>query len=942
MIDPTQFDAEAPTRPSKDDIVDAPTRAQHGLTPHVSRPDAEGELSPGTLLGRYIVLAKLGAGGMSFVYSAFDPELDRKVAIKLLRPDKGGELDGGQARLLREAQALARLGHPNVVGVFDVGIHGVHIWVAMEFIDGETLREFVSERRPAWTELLRIMRDTAAGLAAAHAAGLVHRDLKPDNIMIARGGRVRVMDFGLVRATDGEGLTHDARAPAYDPLTSQVLTPTHAALPALLTVRGSILGTPAYMAPEQWDGRKVDARTDIFALCLTFWELACGTRPFTAERSEREAQIRRGPLAPPAEVKHAPAWFFPVLARGLHADPDQRPPSISALLDALVAAEARPRRRRRVAFAAAVLALTAAVLGLLRNEHHLERAACQAEGATIAAAWDPEASTALRDLLAATTAPGAAKAAELALPWVERWTAEWSRGRERLCVDTLDDVFPEHLRERAVDCFNERRDTLSALRVVLLADGALASQWAVPAFSGLAAIEPCLDPLALSLRPAPPASQSVLPMKRALHDELTQVEALRLTGRVQEATAAAEQVLRAASTTGDRGLMLSAQAALAQLAHEAGRDAAAEELYSQVFREALRLGATELAVTAALSQSDVLGVRRGRSGEGLVWVEVAEAMLPDRGAAPSLFAVRIAHNRGLIELERGALEAAEAHLRRALAIWHEIAGPDHPRLAHTLDALAEVLSGADDLDGALLHFQRARELRESTLGPEHPLLAASLQNVATIHGIRGQLELAEPLFLRALEIQTATHGPESPELLGTLRNLANVARGRGELQREMDLRLRHLAITSRVFSADHPQRIKSQTDVARALEQRDDLAGALALLEYAADPSAPRTGNFTFALATRGRLLRRQGRLEEAIADLERARSQEQAPDFTAIELARARFARAQELWDAPPGRRDRERARRLAEDAEAAYALVEAPPEDERAAVVDWRQRAR
>src|SRR5688572_26513944 len=153
------------------------------------------KLTRGTVVGRYVLLDKLGAGGMGIVYAAYDPELDRKIAVKLLLPSRSTE--AGRARLLREAQALAKLTHPNVVAVYDVGTHDDQVWIAMEFVPGQTLGAWVKERLRRWPELLRVLTDVVRGVAAAHAVGLVHRDLKPENVMIGRDGRVRVMDFGL-------------------------------------------------------------------------------------------------------------------------------------------------------------------------------------------------------------------------------------------------------------------------------------------------------------------------------------------------------------------------------------------------------------------------------------------------------------------------------------------------------------------------------------------------------------------------------------------------------------------------------------------------------------------------------------------------------------------------------------------------------------------------
>ena len=217
----------------------------------------EGGLGRGDVVDRYVILTAIGQGGMGVVFAAYDPELDRKVALKLLLPAaQTDEHADARTRLLREAQALAQLSHPAVVAVHDVGTVGDQVWLAMEFIDGVTLARWIKQTRP-WRAVLEVFRRAGEGLAAAHAVGLVHRDFKPENVMVGADGRVRVMDFGLARA-DGPSLSLPPRSD---------LRVSSSALRAEVTVAGAVLGTPAYMAPEQWLGGATDARTDQFAFC---------------------------------------------------------------------------------------------------------------------------------------------------------------------------------------------------------------------------------------------------------------------------------------------------------------------------------------------------------------------------------------------------------------------------------------------------------------------------------------------------------------------------------------------------------------------------------------------------------------------------------------------------------------------------------------------------
>src|SRR3954447_3740640 len=172
----------------------------------------EGGLPKGATIGRYVVLSLIGRGGMGEVYAAYDPELDRKIAIKLLKTRDAAAADG-RARLLREAQAIARLSHPNVVVVYDVGTFGESVFIAMEFVDGNTIGYWLEAGQDSWRDVLDVYVAAGRGLIAAHAAGLVHRDFKPENVMITKAGQVRVMDFGLARE-QGSDAPSPARAQA--------------------------------------------------------------------------------------------------------------------------------------------------------------------------------------------------------------------------------------------------------------------------------------------------------------------------------------------------------------------------------------------------------------------------------------------------------------------------------------------------------------------------------------------------------------------------------------------------------------------------------------------------------------------------------------------------------------------------------------------------------
>lgn len=280
-------------------------------------------------IGRYEVLGRIGSGGMGVIYAALDPSLGRKVAVKLLNP-KGGHREDARGRLLREAQALARLSHPSVVHVYEVGEYEDQVFVAMEFVQGMTLRKWQSSADHSWRAILATYKAAAEGLAAGHAAGIVHRDFKPDNVLVRFDGEVRVIDFGLAR-TEAEVPTRneDAR-----------LLPVDSDL--ALTKTGTLMGTPAYMAPEQFKGDTADARTDQFSFCVALYEALYGYRPFSGTSIHHlAANVLRGNVESPPRYTDVPEKMMRVLLRGLEVDPIERYDDMDGLVAELPAERSR-------------------------------------------------------------------------------------------------------------------------------------------------------------------------------------------------------------------------------------------------------------------------------------------------------------------------------------------------------------------------------------------------------------------------------------------------------------------------------------------------------------------------------------------------------------------------------------------------------------------------
>ncbi len=334
------------------------------------------QLGRGARVGRYEVIEWIGAGAMGTVYAAHDPALDRKVALKLIRAEIAGP--DLETRLLREAKAMARLSRAEVVAVYDAGRHGDRLFIAMEFVEGGTLRQWLEAAPRTWREILSIYLRAARGLAQAHAAGIVHRDFKPDNVMVGDDGAVRVTDFGLARATREVSAESDGGPVDFEAMT----------VDASLTRSGAIVGTPVYMAPEQLAGRVADARSDVYGFCVSLYESLYAERPFAARTlKDLVAEKSSGELRPAPTGAMVPQRIRRVLGRGLRVRPEDRHPSMGALIFALE----RAARRSKIPYVVGAAILAAAAIGALTVRPPSDSRGTGAASASIA----PAASVAL-------------------------------------------------------------------------------------------------------------------------------------------------------------------------------------------------------------------------------------------------------------------------------------------------------------------------------------------------------------------------------------------------------------------------------------------------------------------------------------------------------------------------------------------------------------------
>ncbi|MBV1859456.1 MAG: serine/threonine protein kinase, partial [Nannocystaceae bacterium] len=502
----------------------------------------------GDLIGHFTIVDRLGAGGMGIVYAAYDVELNRKVAIKLLRVAPGQDQNIGRARLMREAQAMAKVDHANVVTVFEVGKHRGDVYIAMEFIDGETFGEWRMRTGALWPEVIKILGQAARGLVAAHAQGLVHRDFKPDNVMVGRDGRVRVMDFGLVRSDGVPGPTFPPEADSDSELDADASFresgPDHRGVHATtssvdLTKAGSMVGTPAYMAPEQFKREPTDARTDQFSFCVTLWEALFDERPFKGDSVlSLGMHVTEGMRKPTPKGVGVPTWMLRLCERGLSTDRSARFESMQALLDAIESGRRRSKRRWLALGAAALLlgATATWVANEVAERRHIR--ACEAAGQGIDGVWNDEAAARLRHAFEPLGEKTSAGTFTSAATLLDGMAGAWSDARTETC---LKGPVGGDMQERATWCLDDHKRILGATleAVATTRDRAVLLQF-VPALSELGDVDDCLEEDALRVRAMPPPNERSMVL--ALRSELATLDALLLTAQFDAATEAARSM----------------------------------------------------------------------------------------------------------------------------------------------------------------------------------------------------------------------------------------------------------------------------------------------------------------------------------------------------------------------------------------------------------------
>ncbi len=775
-------------------------------------------------VAQFVLLERLGVGGMGMVFAAFDEKLERKVAIKLVTAQ--GAL--AQERLLREAQAQARLSHPNVVTVYEVGtLPDGRLFIAMELVKGQTLRSWQQERRRSWREVLAMYTQAGRGLAAAHRGGIVHRDFKPDNILLDSDERVRVADFGLAFAAGEAPAAGGAQSQAE---LEEVLAGRPSGAARALTAAGALAGTPGYIAPEQFRDAAVDGRTDQFSFCVSLFEALYGGRPYAdmAFVAEDEPELRRnGP-----DPAH-PRWLWEALLRGLSLDPNQRFPTMDALLGELT----RKRDRTRLWLAsgvAAVLAGSGALAYVGVGDSGPPR--CAPATSELAGVWDPAVKQRLAAAVAAVPEAYAGKVWQSTERAFDDYAQRWLAGHTAACEAThVRHVQSPELLDLRMECLAGRKRAWSAAVEVLASRPAQALAHAGEMLESLGELAQCADTGALleqgrrlgtvgDKAPAP----AELALRAQVRRDLATVTAFVISGEVVAAEAALQRAQQTAAASSDLALA-------AELRYAEGRVKLARSEVAQSIEHLTT--AAELAVSSRHDElvADIwltlaldAGLLEQRPAEISHWLGQGEAWVRRLGRSSDTRSISAAHARGALLVTLGkpdrAFEALTAALAAAEALW----GKDSARLVAILRDRARALAQLRRAKEAVADAERALELGLAAWGPAYPDISRTRRALGLLYVEQlGDLDRGQRELELALAADQARVGEASIEVASGTQILSQIALYRGDFKAALAHAERAEQLWSRVLGKDHPRRAEALIGVGVVRYMLRDYAGSL-------------------------------------------------------------------------------------------------------------------
>jgi len=835
---------------------------------------------------------------MGLVYAAYDPELNRKVAVKLLRPSVRVASSPAQARLLREAQAMAKISHPNVISVFDVGAHGDNqVFVAMEFVDGGTLNDWLLKQKRTIREILKLFVEAGRGLGAAHAAGLVHRDFKPENVLLGSDGRVRVTDFGLARLTtdDQEVLGESARVPTGAP-------PGGAVLGTRLTQAGAIVGTPLFMSPEQHRRQTPDARSDQFNFCASLYWAIYGSSPLLG--LERIYLRRQQPQDDdhtstvdtiggaqddgPTLVKEfpkeprLPASLRRALVRGLSLNPDERFQSMEELLKQLSYDPQVAQRRWAIGIGAA---LALGVVGVAyQRAIGRHNQLCQGADHQLETVWNPQAKEQMEKAFTASGSPYVALLLPQAVAALDAYGKQWVAMRTDACEATrLRGEQTEEVLSLRMSCLDRRLIQLGALTRIFGAADLKAVDKSVDAVQGLPGLSGCADVAALKSPIPLPEDQATRKAVDDLEQKLAESRALSDSGNLAKARQVAEGAVK--DVAGVRYAPIRAEV-MGQAGYMRMRngDAAGAEL---ALMEAIIAGEEgrkdDEKATALGRLIYVKGYMLGHQEDVAQWYRMAESAVKRAGSPRA--ELESLNSWGNVLLRTGRFQEAAKVLERGTSVAEQEYGERDARTNVLLSNWANALLRIHRPEEALKLLTRSISSMEKVRGPNYPTVGGQRRVLGQTYLVLKDYQHAYEELQKAVAIHSLNFGAESPDVVLDLDWLAVTLQLDGLYAEALEEAQRSLAIREKLM----------QTKVL--------------------PPGSP---DIAYSLENIGQAYLGLHRTQDAIQTLERGLALREKAGQEPSEMAEGRYALARALWELG---KDRKRALALAELARTGYA---------------------
>lgn len=812
---------------------------------------AESSLGPGSQVGRFVVLNLIGAGQMGQVYLAYDPALERNVALKFVH-DGDGDGDQVERRFRREARVMAKLAHPNLVAIHDVGVWQSQLYLAMDFVSGLTLRDWLKAKERSWPDIRRVMLEAARGLSAAHQAGIVHRDFKPENILVGKDGRVLVADFGLaVRNQSDVGRESEEL---------QMATP------------GS--GTPAYMAAEQFSGGAPSERSDQFSYCAVLFECLCGTRPFVGETvAELRTSVLLGQPKSFRPTVAGATRIKSIVMRGLALRPEDRMASMQEIVTLLERDEGQ--RARIIAWAASLVAI--AIIGALvffRNSSDQTASACSTSDTNFSESWNDTVKDHLRDAFAKHAAGAATY--ERMESVLNTYASDWTAARKDACEAThVRHEQSARLLDQRVQCLDRRKADFTALLAAYSERVDSADlQFAVEASYALPLVPDCSNAAWLSASTPMPSNQTQRDAIIDLEYKVSRMHTLRLAGRYDEGLALATALAPAVTNTKYVPLTASYAYEHGMLLSIDRQDANALRVAREAIQASAKAKDDRLNAQAWILLARIGGVDMQQDDKPTERLAAARAAVSRAGDQIELLA-ELEHVEGTVLWRAGNHAEAEKHAASAQALTADSLGRDVPRYAQTIHNRGLILADLGEHKQAEELYQEALQVWTSSLGPRHPQVASVLNSLGTLHGRQGEYERAEHYLRQSLAINEDVFGSQHASLASALTNLGSLAKYREKYSEALVYLNRALRIRESSLGPTHVALATTLANLAAVCLDLEKYSQALTYADRAIGIREESQGldhpGLVYALQHRGTALRYLGDSRESLRALKRS-----------------------------------------------------------------------